>query len=950
MRYSTNPSVCSEEGRAYRTEGALAFTLAPHSYGKVPLFSFLLRLVQDGRSPDPAGEAPSLAWNLCRMKSPLFVVTSGWFFGFLFPLLAVDLPLPDEPTLELPVPGAYQLRVLTPTVLELTLVTTKSPDPAPLERWDLVSSNGQLRLPEAQEFAVKAGNETIPVLKVGFRRRVLYAPLKTRDLRIGNFLYLQLAKPVSENQTVEVKNPRATLWPEQIHFVGRSDSLRWSPAIHVNQVGYPPGASKKAMVGYYLGSLGELEARHLEKSPLAFHLLEVNSGKSVYEGRLSARPDKGFTFSSYQEVLEADFSKFQTSGEYRLQVPGLGVSYRFFIDDGVAAAFARTYALGLYHQRCGTNNVLPFTRFIHQSCHTAPAEVPLPEAKFPVTWAVLAQKNAGDAQNTRQTAPQLTNDSTSLYPFKKRGKVDVAGGHHDAGDYSKYTINCAGLIHHLIFAVDVFPGAGELDNLGLPESGDGKGDLLQEAKWEADFLAKMQDEDGGFYFLVYPRDREYESNVTSDQGDSQVVWPKNSAATAAAVAALAQCASSPRCQKHFPDAAKLYLQKAKKGWAFLERALAKYGQDGAYQKITHYGDEFMHDDELAWAACEMFLATGEEAFQKRLLSWCHPDDPNTRKWSWWRLYDAYGCAIRSYAFAVQAGKIKPRQLDLGLRTKCEGQVIAAGEDQLRRAQDSAYGTSFPEETKRVRGAGWYFSNDAAFDLAVAAQLEYPVMNDPRPKLMEALLSNLSYEAGCNPVNISFITGLGWKRPRIIVHQNALNFRQVLPPSGIPIGNIQAGFSWLDFYQRELGQLTFPPDGSQEDPYPFYDRWGDSWNVSTEFVVLNQARSLAVTAWLMAQTPAKNQSWKFAPAHIAGLPREPAGKKELHASMAAPSLDLAPARIVWEARDQEPGFASEFKFTPTNPGPCWVEVEAQMPDGRRVFAATNLIVRPNAATK
>ena len=36
-------------------------------------------------------------------------------------------------------------------------------------------------------------------------------------------------------------------------------------------------------------------------------------------------------------------------------------------------------------------------------------------------------------------------------------------------------------------------GAGELDNLGLPESGDGKSDLLQEAKWEADFLANLND-------------------------------------------------------------------------------------------------------------------------------------------------------------------------------------------------------------------------------------------------------------------------------------------------------------------------------------------------------------------------------------------------------------------------------------------------------------------------
>src|SRR5206468_4038340 len=163
------------------------------------------------------------------------------------------------------------------------------------------------------------------------------------------------------------------------------------------------------------------------------------------------------------------------------------------------------------------------------------------------------------------------------------------------------------------------------------------------------------------------------------------LYPKTTAATASATAALAEIASSPRFRRQFPEAAARYLKQAKQGWDFLERAIARYGKDGAYQKITHYGDEFMHDDELAWAACEMFLATGDHSCQQKLLDWLNPADPNTRKWSWWRLYDAYGCAIRSYAFAVQAGKIKPNQLDLGLRSKCEGEIIAAAEDQLRRA-------------------------------------------------------------------------------------------------------------------------------------------------------------------------------------------------------------------------------------------------------------------------
>src|SRR5258705_9630013 len=137
-----------------------------------------------------------------------------------------------------------------------------------------------------------------------------------------------------------------------------------------------------------------------------------------------------------------------------------------------------------------------------------------------------------------------------------------------------------------MFAVDSFAGVAALDNLGIPESGDGISDVMQIAKWEADYLAKLQDADGGFYFLVYPQNREYESNVTPDNGDPQVVWPKNTAATASAVAALAQCASSPKMKAAYPADAAKYLAKAKLGWQFLMNAINKYGKNGAYQKIT----------------------------------------------------------------------------------------------------------------------------------------------------------------------------------------------------------------------------------------------------------------------------------------------------------------------------------------------------------------------------
>lgn len=873
------------------------------------------------------------------MKAGKFVVLASLLLKFQF---ASTLAAEPPPSLALPAIGAHELRVITPTVLELSFVTTKPPDPAPITEWNFVPSEGQLRLPATNQLLVLVNGAPVAVKALGFKRRVLYAPLRVRDLRIGNWLYLELALPLPPRATVEVTAWLNALWLGGLRFVSREDDMAWSPAVHVNQTGYAPSWPKHAMIGYSLGNLGEAQ---LASPGAEFTVVQSASEKEVWRGPLKLRRDRGFPYESYQDVWEADFSALRTPGEYRLRVPGVGASFAFRIDEGIAAAFARTYALGLYHQRCGGPNALPFTRFTHGICHTAPAEVPDKSERFAFANRAIGEESNGAKKDPRHTAPQLKDTQSSLYPFVRLGRVDVRGGHHDAGDYSKYTLSSAQFVHYLMFAADVFPGVVELDNLGLPESGDGRSDVLQEAKWEADFLAKLQDDDGGFCFLVYPRDRPYELDVLPDRGDPQVVWPKTTAATAAGVAALAQCASSPQFKKQFPEAAALYLEKARKGWAFLERALREHGRDGAYQRISHYGDVFLHDDEIAWAACELFLATGEPEFEKQLIRWLKVGDPSTRRWSWWRLFEACGCAIRSYAFAAKAGKLKREQQAPLFLEKCEAEIAAAAEDQMKRAQACAYGTSFPEETKRYRTGGWYFPGDAAFDLATGMQLDFPRFNDPRPKFFEALIGNLNFEAGCNPVNVSFLTGLGWKRPREVVHQFALNDERALAPTGIPLGAIQASFGWVEHYGRELGVLSFPPDGDPKAPYPLYDRWGDSFNLSTEFVAVNQSRSLAYLAWLMAQSSVKTQAWRSGNARIAGLPAQAKTGERVEVHLAANDVALETAQIVWEAKNQTPSFGAAFTLAATNAGPNWIEAEAVWPDGRRVFAQTNFTVAP-----
>ena len=117
-----------------------------------------------------------------------------------------------------------------------------------------------------------------------------------------------------------------------------------------------------------------------------------------------------------------------------------------------------------------------------------------------------------------------------------------------------------------------------------------------------------------------------------------------------------------------------------------------------------------------------------------------PQQPYIRHQPHFRVPGSDGCSRATR-------RIKREQLNATLLTDCENEIIAAAEDQCRRSKESAYGTSFPAETKATRTAGWYFSGDAAFELATACQLDFPQMNDPRPKYVDAILGNLNYEAG-----------------------------------------------------------------------------------------------------------------------------------------------------------------------------------------------------------
>src|SRR4051812_21222186 len=98
------------------------------------------------------------------------------------PLSAQTRSDPDAAALALPVPGERTLRILSPTVLEITAITEKAPD-SRLTKIKNALGGG----PSAPELAlntlrVAVDGRPVKIAATGWKRRAAYAPIGRRNL------------------------------------------------------------------------------------------------------------------------------------------------------------------------------------------------------------------------------------------------------------------------------------------------------------------------------------------------------------------------------------------------------------------------------------------------------------------------------------------------------------------------------------------------------------------------------------------------------------------------------------------------------------------------------------------------------------------------------------------------------------------------------------------------
>lgn len=536
------------------------------------------------------------------------------------------------------------------------------------------------------------------------------------------------------------------------------------PRVRVNQVAYLPAGPKNATL------VTDATTR------LPWQLKNA-AGKTVAHGWTVPR---GTDVSSAQNVHTVDFGAYRKPGTgFTLTADG-ETSRPFDIGKAAYEKLSRDAVKYYYTQRSG---------------------IPIRDDLRP---------GYGRAAGHVGTAPNQGDTSVPCQPGVCDYTLDVSGGWYDAGDHGKYVVNGGISVWEVLSTYErsLHARTGTPARLGdgqlvLPESGNKVPDVLDEARWQLDFLLKMQVPDGQS-LAGMAHHKIHDENWTglpllpSDDPQKRELHPPSTAATLNLAAAAAQAA---RLYKPYDKAfAAKALTAARKAWTAAQAHPAMYADPNDGTGGGAYSDNNV-TDEFYWAAAELYLTTGEKQFADSVLT------------SPLHTADVFGPVSFDWGGTAAAGR-----LDLALvpsklpgRDKVRASVVKGADGYLATLAGQSYGMPYaPNNNMYDWGSAHQVINNAvviasAYDITGAS------------KYRDGAVQSMDYVLGRNALNMSYVTGYGEvnaHRQHSRWYANQLDPKLPSPPAGTlaggPNSSIQDPYAQSKL-QGCVGQFCFIDD-------------------------------------------------------------------------------------------------------------------------------------------
>ena len=491
-------------------------------------------------------------------------------------------------------------------------------------------------------------------------------------------------------------------------------------ACNVNQVGYLPEARKIVTVRTNEGEMAQTE----------FQVLN-DKQEVVYTGKLG---EAKVSNHSGELVCIGDFSEFKEDGVYTIQTGENKKSFSFKIGNDVYDEMLLDAFHMLYLQRCGIDLTEEYAgEFAHSACHT-------------------------------QEAIIYGTDKTK----------DVSGGWHDAGDFGRYVAPGVQAAYDLILLYEDFPTLwGSADDLNIPESGNGVPDVLDEARYEIEWLLKMQDEEtGGVYHKVTTKAFPGTIMPQNDRADLYLS-PISTTATGDFAAIMAK--SSIVYREYDVAFADECLEASLAAWDYLEKTTSDTGFKNPADISTGEYPDSEDKDERFWASVELYKATKEQSY----LDYAHESMEKGILFGYgWAVMGGYGnLAYNSLDAGVQNAELYQNMKDMFVK-KADKLVQNAMEDGYQNCLGDDY----------VWGSNMVVCNNAR-EMLFANKLTGD------EKYLDYAQDQLHYLLGRNAVSYCFVTEFGTQSPKNTHHRPSTALGVTLK-----------------------GMLVGGPNGGLEDPY------------------------------------------------------------------------------------------------------------------------------------
>ncbi|MEZ5947175.1 MAG: glycoside hydrolase family 9 protein [Hyphomonas sp.] len=524
--------------------------------------------------------------------------------------------------------------------------------------------------------------------------------------------------------------------------------------VRISQTGFRPG----------FPVLGVVETDAAEPRSWSVH---TDKGKVIASGMTVPFGGDTGSGAAVQSILME--SGLPAGGPYVLTVEGVGDSHPFRVSDHVFHALKYDLLNYYYHNRAG---------------------IPI-EAKYAggEAWA----RPAGQPRETL-TCFRGKDMNGIAWPGCDY-TLDVHGGWYDAGDQSKYAVNAGVTMWTLFNAYEVGFTGFEDGKVKLPEAGNGQNDLLDEVRFNMDWMLRMQAPEGAKAAVargmspdgakgIKPEVIDVSGMVHHKEGTvkwppvpmmpheddtPRALYPPSTTATLHLAATGAQCA---RIYKSVDAAfSARCLEAAKRAYAAAQRVPDAY----SYNNFTGNGPYSSTDprNEFYWAAAELYATTGDAAFLADLQAAeasLEADPAGQRQLGW---------SDTEYAGVMTLARFAP---DEAVKAAGRAKLKTIADAYLAQRPAEGYGIAYTKE-KWPWGSVGELANRGVLLATV-----YEFTGDKSYR--NAALDMLDYILGRNPRDISYVSGHGanaFKAPHHRVWAGANYPGWPLPPPGAVSG-------------------------------------------------------------------------------------------------------------------------------------------------------------------